>query len=292
MANIIELFKSYSPLLDEIYQKASLTSILDGANELARQGQNANELVIPKISMDGLGDYERNSGYISGDANISFETVKCNFDRGRMFQIDVLDNQETMGLAFGKLASEFIRTKVVPELDAFRLAQYAQIDGISTVSAANLDSASALITALRVAINTMDEDEVDTENRYLFITPTLFGKIEDQETTKSSKVLDRFAGIIQIPQTRFYTKIDQLTGKDDETAGGYTRFAGANNINFMIIEKSAVIQFQKRVAPKIISPDQNQNADAWKYGYRSVGIADAYENKLSGIYLHKSTVTS
>ena len=31
--------------------------MLDGANELVRQGANANELVIPKISMDGLADY-------------------------------------------------------------------------------------------------------------------------------------------------------------------------------------------------------------------------------------------
>ena len=101
----------------------------------------------------------------------------------------------------------------------------------------------------------------------------------------------RFAGVIQIPQTRFYTAISQLSGKGEYKAGGYTA-DGANDINFMIIEKSAVIQFQKRVAPKIISPEQNQDADAWKYGYRNVGIADAYENKVSGIYLHKSTKTS
>lgn len=54
----------------------------------------------------------------------------------------------------------------------------------------------------------------------------------------------------------------------------------------MVIHKPAVIQFQKHVAPKFISPDQNQTADAWKYGYRNVGIADAYENKVAGIYLH------
>ncbi|MDF2537989.1 MAG: hypothetical protein K0S76_1010 [Herbinix sp.] len=293
MANMIELFKSYSPLLDEIYKNASLTSILDGANELARQGQNANEIVIPKISMDGLGEYARSSGYVSGDAKVEFETVKCNFDRGRMFQIDVLDDQETMGIAFGKLAAEFIRTKVVPELDAFRMATYAGVEGISTVDAAALDTATKLISALRVATNTMDEDEVDTQSRYLFITPTLYGLIQDQDTTKSAKVLERFAGIVQIPQSRFYTEITQYDGKTEgQTAGGYIRKVGANDINFLVVEKSAAIQFQKRVAPKIITPEANQDADAWKYGYRNVGIADAYENKISGIYLHKSTIVA
>jgi hypothetical protein len=293
MANMIELFKSYSPLLDEIYKNASLTSILDGANELARQGQNANEIVIPKISMDGLGEYARSGGYVSGDAKVEFETVKCNFDRGRMFQIDVLDDQETMGIAFGKLAAEFIRTKVVPELDAFRMATYAGVEGISTVDAAVLDTSAKVIAALRAATNTMDEDEVDTQSRYLFITPTLYGLIQDQDTTKSAKVLERFAGIVQIPQSRFYTGITQYDGKTEgQTVGGYIRKVGANDINFLTVEKSAAIQFQKRVAPKIISPEVNQDADAWKYGYRNVGIADAYENKVSGIYLHKSTVVA
>ena len=53
MPNNISTFQSYIPLLDEVYASASLTAVLDGAPELARQGVNANELVIPKISMDG-----------------------------------------------------------------------------------------------------------------------------------------------------------------------------------------------------------------------------------------------
>ena len=54
----------------------------------------------------------------------------------------------------------------------------------------------------------------------------------------------------------------------------------------MIIHKPALIQFQKHIAPKIITPEQNQDADAWKFGYRNVGIADVYDNKVAGIYLH------
>ena len=54
----------------------------------------------------------------------------------------------------------------------------------------------------------------------------------------------------------------------------------------MMIHKHAVIQFEKHVAPKIIPPEQNQTADAYKFGYRNVGIADVYDNKLAGIYLH------
>lgn len=114
MPNAITLAKQFVPILDEIYKEASLTSILDGASELARQGSNANELIIPKLDMQGLGDYSRNSGYASGDVTLTNETVKCNFDRGRMFNVDYLDDLETAGIAFGRLSGEFIRTKVVP----------------------------------------------------------------------------------------------------------------------------------------------------------------------------------
>lgn len=266
--------------------------MLDGANALVQQGANANELVIPKISMDGLADYSRASGYVNGSVDFSFETVKCNFDRGRMFSVDVMDNIETMGMVFGKLSSEFVRTKVIPELDAFRMAKYASLADISTVDAADLTTGEAVLKALRTATSKMNNDEVVENSRILFIETGLKGLIDDMDTTKSKKVLDKFSQIVEMPQNRFYTAIKQLKGTDGEEAGGYTRAEGANNINFLIVEKSAAIQFAKRVNSKIIDPDKNQDADAYKYGYRQVAIADAYENKRAGIYLHKSTVTA
>ena len=290
--NAIELFKQYIALLDEIYKLEAKTNVLDGANELVRQGANANELVIPKISMDGLADYNRSSGYVKGSVDFNFETVVCNFDRGRMFTVDVMDNIETMGMVFGKLSSEFVRTKVIPELDAFRMAKYASLANISTADAADLTTGAAVISALRVATTKMNNDEVPEANRILFIETGLKGLVDDLDTNKSKEVLKKFSQIIEMPQNRFYTAIKQLKGTTGEEAGGYTRAEGANNINFMVVEKSAAIQFAKRVNSKIITPEQNQDADAYKYGYRQVAIADAYENKRAGIYLHKSTVTA
>ena len=291
MANSITLASQFVPILDEIYKLASLTSKLDGNPDLVRAGANANELIIPKLTMQGLGDYSRNSGYVAGDVTLTNETVQCNFDRGRMFTVDNLDNQESAGITFGRLASEFIRTKVVPELDAFRFATYAGITGISTATAATLTAGADVISALRAATNKMDEDEVPCENRHLFITPTLHGLIQDLDTTKSREVLARFASITDVPQTRFYTAIDQYDGTTSgETAGGYIKDAASGkNINFMVLHKDALIQFSKHVSPKIIAPEQNQSADAYKFGYRHVAIADVYENKVAGIYLHNST---
>ena len=149
MANTITKFKKYVTLLDEVYKNAALTSVLDSDASLASAGANANEIVIPKISMDGLGDYDRNSGYTNGSVTLTNETVQFNYERGRMFTVDAMDNEETAGLAYGKLASEFIRTQVAPEGDAFRFATYASVSGISKVAAgATLSTGADVIEKL------------------------------------------------------------------------------------------------------------------------------------------------
>ena len=57
----------------------------------------------------------------------------------------------------------------------------------------------------------------------------------------------------------------------------------------MIISKSAVIQFTKHVFNKPLSPDNNPDAYSWVIRYRKYGIAEVYDNKKKGIYLHKAT---
>ena len=289
MANSIALAKVYTNLLDEVYKNSALTAVLESDATLARQGANANEIVIPKLSMDGLADYDRNSGYVNGDVELTWETVKFNYERGRAFTVDDMDDEETQNIAFGRLAGEFIRTKVVPELDAFRFATYASTVGAGTATGA-LATGEAVIAALRTATSAMDEAEVPMEDRHLFITPTLLGLVEDMDTTKSKELLSRFASITKVPQTRFYSAIELLDGKTvGEEKGGYKKADGGVELNFEIIHKPATLQFTKHAVPKIISPEQNQQADAWKYGYRNYGLCDTYENKAAGIYVHKNS---
>jgi len=286
MANSIALFEQYVPLLDEVYKEASKTEVLDGNPELIRMGANANELIIPKMTMDGLADYSRNGGYVGGDVTLTNETVVCNFDRGRMFTVDSMDNAETAGVAFGMLAGEFIRTKVAPELDAFRFATYAGAEGIGS-AAATLTTGENVVAALRTATNAMDEAEVPMEDRILFITPTLHGLIQDMDLVNSREVLSRFCQVVTVPQTRFYTAIQQKDGTTSgETGGGYAKAAEGQEINFMVVHKGAVIQFPKHISPKVVNPEMNPDADAWKFGYRQVSVAQVYENKVAGVYVH------
>lgn len=289
MANAIELFKQYIPMLDEVYKMASLTSKLDGNPELVQQGANANELIIPMIEMDGLADYERNGGYVSGNVTLTNQTKKCNFDRGRKFTVDALDNIESAMLAFGRLASEFIRTKVVPELDAFRLSTYASTAGVSNGNG-TITTGKQAVEALRAGLKKMDNDEVPYEDRHLYATPTIIGLIKDMDTTASKEVMEEFASVTKIPSSRLVTKIKQLNGKTTgEEKGGYKKADDAQDIDFEIIHRPALVQFGKRNVNKIFTPEQNQDSDGWIMVYRDVNIAEVYKNKLAGIYVHTPT---
>lgn len=286
MANNIQLFKKYIALLDEVYKQSAKTAILDGDSALVQAGRGTNEIVIPKMSLDGLADYSRNSGYVKGDVTLTYETVQYNYDRGRKFSVDAMDDEETAGIAFGKLSSEFIRTKVVPEMDAFRFAQYASVTNAGSATG-TLSTGADVISALRVAANAMDEAEVPSEERILFITPTLRGLIADLDTSKSKEVLAKFPTIVEVPQTRFYTKINLLDGTtQDEEAGGYAKASNGKDINFLVVHKPATLQYTKHVVNKVITPEANQDSDAWMFFYRAYGLVDSYDNKAAGFYVH------
>lgn len=290
MANSITKFKAYIDKLDTVYQQASATSVLDADTDTVRMGAKAGEFLIPKMSMDGLADYSRSSGYVKGDVTITYETKSCNYDRGRKFSVDAMDNEETAGIAFGKLASEFIRTKVVPEMDAFRFAKYASATGILSAAEATPTAGTAVLTALQTAVNAQDEAEVNVDGKILYITPTLLTLAKNVDTTKSKAILDRFEKIITVPQTRFYTAIDMKDGtSSNETAGGYAGATGGYKINFMIINRDSVIQFGKHTVNKVVLPEENQTDDGYMFFYRAYSIAETYENKVKGIYLNRDT---
>ena len=288
MANNIALAKKYAALLDETYRENAKTAVLESDAALAREGANANEIVIPRLTMDGLADYSRSGGYVDGDVSLTWETVRFNYERGRMFSVDAMDNEETQSIAFGSLAGEFVRSKAVPELDAFRFAQMAGTEGIFSASG-ELGDGEAAVAAVRAAVSEMDAAEVPSDNRILFITPVIKGMIDDLDTTRSRAVLSSFEDIVVVPQSRFYSAIELADGiSEGETEGGYSKAAEGKNINFMIVHKGAVIQFTKHAVPKIISPAANPDADSWKYGYRSYGLCSVYPSRANGIYCHCS----
>lgn len=282
--NNIQLSTVYLPLLDEVYKNEVKTSILDGDQATIKKGQNG-EIKVAKLDMDGLGDFDRNSGYTEGTSKLTWETIKYDKERSQKLKVDRLDNEESLGIAVAKLSSEFLRTKVAPETDAARIAKIASVEGV-TKKEETITTGDEMYKALRAGTNKMDEDEVSTENRILFITPTGKALIDDLETYKSKSVMSRFSQVIEVPQTRMYTAITLNTGEENY---GYKKADGAADINFMIVERSAAVTAMDQFI-KYFSPDEDQNGDSHVFPYRNYNLyGHVYENKLAGVYVsHKS----
>ena len=291
MANTIALAKNYTSILDEVYMSASVTADLTSDNTMVRAGANANEIVYPQVSVTGLGDYDRNSGYTNNSVNVEWKTATFNYDRGTKISVDVMDNEESRDIAFTMAGSELQRTKVAPESDAFVFATLAGKTGISKVSVGvTYADATEFLEALIEAKNKMDEDEVPEENRILYATPTLLNGVMALDTTKSREILATFSKTVKVPQSRFYTAIDLKDGKTSgEEAGHYAKASEGKDINFMIIHKPAVIKFDKHTVSNIIPASSNADADSDIVKYRKYGIVDVFANKVAGIYLsHKA----
>ena len=297
MANAITTITKYLPLLDQVYAFASVSAILDTPNALVRETADAKTVLIAETSMSGLGDYSRADGFVSGDLTLTWKPYTFEYDRGRTFQIDAMDDAETMGLAFGSLASEFVRVKVTPEIDAVRFAKYAT----NAVEAGNTAEAvltnKTTIPAISTAEVAMEEKEVSLANCVIFMTPTVYGYVKDdtdhfQRTLVPSENPNRNFGsfdempIAKVPQTRFYTAVTLNNGKDAQAAGGYVKAEGAKDINFMIIDRASVIQLIKHGKIRVFDPDTNQSADAYKVDYRIYHDAWVLANKVNGIYCH------
>ena len=296
MANSIALAQTYLPLLDEVYKANSRTAVLDSTKV---DIVNGNTVKVFKISMDGLGDYNRTSGFVDGTVNGTWETLTLSKDRGRAFTIDRMDNEETVGMAFGSLAGEFIRTQVAPEIDAYTFAKIAGTDGIDAGAAADITIGTTDVPALvDEAERSMNENEVPTEGRILFISETAYAGLRAKITrtvqndiTGINREVEFYDGmqIVRVPQSRFYTAITLKDGSTSgQTEGGFigTKTTGYK-INFMVVHPSAITKVVKHALPRIFTPDEYQKADAWKFDYRVYHDTFVYDNKVKGIYLHK-----
>lgn len=301
VGNQIGLAQLYLPILDDVYKATAKSSILDMANANVRY-DGGNTAKVFKTSIQGLGNYSRNSGFVTGDVTGTWEDMTLEYDRGRGFLVDTMDNEESMGMAFGSLAGEFIRTQVTPEVDAIRFAKYASTSGISAGTPADITTSSNVADLLDEAMYTMDEDEVPEEGRIAFVSEAAYRQLKgnltryllnDQTGVNTNVEMYNGLRIIRVPQARFNTAITLADGiTSGQEAGGFTPTAGGYKINFLVVHPSAVVQIAKHVVPRIFSPDVNQSADAWLFQYRIYHGVDVLDNKVAGIYLHRGATAN
>lgn len=293
VANNIALASKFLPLLDEIYKQDSRSAILDTANERV-QFTGANTVNIFTLQTMGMANYDRNAGFVPGDVNGSWAPYVLETDRGRSYMVDVLDNDETLGMAFGGLLSTVERQHVIPEVDAFRFAAYASGAASANVVTETLSAGAATVASIDAATVALDNAEVPYEGRILFVSPATYGLLKagltryllnDERNVNTNVEYYNDMRVIAVPQPRFQTAITLAAPTTSSAAGGFAPASGASAINYMIIHPSAVLQVMKHYVPRIFSPEVNQEADAWKLNMRYAHGAWVLSQKTNGIYV-------
>lgn len=302
MANSIALASKYISMIDEKYATAATSSVLEKPN-FVQYFDGGNAVKILKVATQYLGDYSRENGYAKGSISATWETHTLTQDRGRKFSLDVMDNEETLGLTLGAAMKDFQEQGVTPEVDAYRYAKLAEKAGLSVSTASTLTKANAK-AAIDDAIAEMKENRVPLTGAKLFITPTNLNFLKNSDAytfnidaQNANNVRANFVGtydtlaVIEVPQLQFYTAIEQLDGSTktdsaDETAGGYKKATAGNDINFMIVADNACLPVVKHQVSNIITPENNPDADAYILKYRLYHDIFVPDNKTKGIYLH------
>lgn len=259
------------------------------------------EIKIPKLSVQGLADYDRDDGYVMGSVTMDYETRTMTQDRGRKFQLDAMDVDETAFVATAaNVMGEFQRVKVIPEIDAYRLAMLADTSmnagGGAVKYSYNPSSAGKTLYELKKGIAYLRDNGYDGP-LVIHAIEAFMLEFETEMAGKLTAVSWKQGGIetmvpsiddvpiIRTPANRMMSAIDTLDGTTSgEEAGGYKAATGAIQANFLIMPMDTPIAVTKQDKMKIFSPDQNQDADAWKMNYRRFHDIWVKDNRLNSVY--------
>ena len=293
--NSIEQVQTYlASIVDLVYKQNSVSSVLDLSPAMVQTLDNATPYIkIPKMLFSGgLRNYDRGDGAKKGALTLEWEYMKLEQDRGRAFNLDVVENMESLGILLARMASEYIRLYVTPDLDAYRFWTYYDKSENQIEETITDDNAEE---SLGTAIAALKDLEVPEDRLVLFCSNSYYKILKDNvrsrrlvtgETVQNGITTYDDIPLYTVPKNRFNTKITIL----DTDTGGYS--AAGKDINFMLMDREAAVQYVKHVDNRIFTPSENILADAYHWRYRIFHDASSPENKHQGIYVNSVPATA
>lgn len=261
------------------------------------------EVKVPSINLQGLGDYDRDKGFVGGAVTLAYQTLTMTQDRGRTFHLDAMDVNETNFVASaGNVMGEFQRLHIAPEIDAYRYSKIAAlaIDG-QKATGGYTPAKSDILTKLLADITAVQDEIGESEQLVISLSYTVANLLStNDEVKRRIDVVDFVQGgvttkvraldgipLFRVPSARLRT---EYLFRDGETsgqeAGGFAPTAEAKDINWMITARHAPIAVSKTDKVRIFTPDENQKADAWKIDFRKYHDLWIPKNKLKSVYVN------
>lgn len=302
MANTIQYATIFQNELDKAAVHDMLTGWMD--SNAGKVKYNAGkEVKIPQLSVDGLGDYTRGSagGYAGGDIKFEYKTYEMTQDRGRKFSIDAMDVDETgFVLTAGNIMGEFQRTKVIPEIDAYRLSALAtkaiSVPNDTNVKYGYTPEVASILAEIKLGIKIIRENGYNGQ-LVIHANYDVVNALEMAMSNKIASVTFSQGGIdtkvsavdncpiLPTPSNRLYSSITLYDGiTAGQEAGGYVKGSAAYDVNFVIVPREVPLAITKQDAMRIFDPNTNQAANAWAMDYRRYHDIWVLDNKSNSIY--------
>ncbi|WP_315026358.1 hypothetical protein [Abiotrophia defectiva] len=281
--NTVEAAKIFQSALDKKVEKQLTSAWMEVPSNFV-QYDGGDEVKLPSIVVDGLGNYDRDGGYTVGGVTLSWNTYKLTQDRGRAFSLDaMMVNETNFILTATNVMNEFQRTQVVPEIDAYRYSKLAAVAKSENTTAKSYTKPDELYSAIKKDIAKLQDAGVDFGNIILTISAGALSTLEESEMAARrmnyTKLSDGEVGgrilkigdveVNVVPQNRLVTEIQVNDGKTSgQEKGGWAKSSTAKDINYIICPKDAPQAVTKQDIIRIFSPEQNQKANAWSIDYR------------------------
>lgn len=269
-----------------LFQQACDQQMIEGSTSgwmEANAGQvkysGGRDVKIPTLSMDGLGDYDRDSGYKRGKVSLAYQTKTMSMDRGVQFLLDRVDVDESGFIANATATmSTFQSEHVIPEVDAYRYSKLYKAISDAGKSKAYSPAASTILSALKNDITAVRD--ICGAADLIIIMPYNVADILDNSEKLQRQInvgnfrqggidlqVKTFDGnpIIRVPSVRMYSEYNFFSGEDKF---GFEKTDSAKLINWIVTPRRAPIAVSKTDSIKIFDPQTTQGADAWLIEYR------------------------
>lgn len=302
--NSLEFAEKFTGVLDKVLtEKSQVGFMTDSAFRAHFVG--AKTVKIPKVNMSALGDYDRDKGFARGTISVSNSIYELTQDRSRTFTIDREDMDET-GVAelAGSVLTEFVRTKVAPETDAYVLSKISgiAINKNQTLSLADYPLATKAFAAF-LALEVKIREKVGADEELVcfipwtqyntFISSTEISKmirVEDFKQGEVSLKVRKINNITLIPVSseKMYTAYEFYDGiTDGQEEGGFKKMSSASLVSMLMLPKSAASLVKKSVEIRTFSPKQNLTMDAYQFDYRVYYDVFIKDSMLETIWILK-----
>lgn len=298
MANSIAYATIFQQNLDALAVQESVTGWMDAnAGQVIYNGGNT--VKVPKITMDGLGNYSRANGYDRGAVTMTYETLNMTQDRAKQFMLDSQDVDESnFAVTAANVLGEFQKDYVVPEIDAYRISKLgtAALSVGTNVTYGYTPAAATILANMKTAIAQVKKAgflnvplvmhaSIDAVNALEIALGQGNIRSESFAAGGFNTTVEMLDGVRIIPTSdnRLYTAI---TMKTTAQGGGYAKGASALDINFIVMPQEAPIAVNKQDDMKIFEPAVVQDADAWLIDYRRYHDLWVFDNKAKGIAMN------